>query len=135
MKRKIVKRTVIALIIIFILLLGAYIIINTMLSFTAYSRYDALCAKAHDYYDEYVKNWIDNGRDKFLDEYGWEDGEGYYATCFVAGKLQCVLYSLSKPDNSEIKIPVKEHEIEKLCNVFTQYKAIGYYCPENDRNN
>ena len=134
MRKKVVKRIVIIAVIVFVLLLGAYIVLNTMLSFTAYSRYDALCAKAKEYYD-LEKLWLESDREESLDIFveknGWEDTEGYHAFCCDAGKYY-TLYSLTKFDNKDIRIPVREQEIAKLCNIFTHNKAIGFYCPDSE---
>lgn len=134
MRKKVVKREVIIAVIVFVLLLGAYIVLNTMLSFTAYSRYDALCAKAKEYYD-LEKLWLESDREEdlptFVEKNKWNDKEGYPAFCCEGGKYY-TLYSLNKFDSKDIRMPVKEQEIAKLCNIFTHNKAIGFYCPDSE---
>ncbi|MBQ3843174.1 MAG: hypothetical protein II820_10865 [Ruminiclostridium sp.] len=152
-RRSVSRRAVVILVISAVLLLTCvYFLANTMLGFTAYSRYDALCAKAGCVYDAAAhiietggmkrmstqvqctgsRNGIDEHITKcqFLerDDYG----KWYAIVCDDNGELLYTLFSESRIDINNIGLPDKNEQISRLGNLFLQGTAVGFFTGQQD---
>ena len=136
---KIIKKVIIAVVVIFSIFFIALNLLNYMNGLTACSRLETLNANAKDVYqcaDKYISS--ENIEDNFvITGYGFNmTQDNYYWDVIIENKkIKYTLFSHNKIIENEIVVPDKETQIMVLSNIFTDIYAIGYYSPTQEKSN